>query len=136
MLKKSPHASEVGSIRQNDDDLDVEEYESEFGRGISDLLNWRIIATVAMVIVAVAFVVFMSSIPEAGFVFEGRVTRIDIEHVVVSVRNNQTIQHLNATYGMCFGDRAGFICKINDMVEITQFTSWFDEVWIVTALVD
>lgn len=126
--------------RNNNEDEDDEEY----GQGISMTenpfmfiaKNWKQIIGLVMIIAFIAYTILLLSIPEKGRVFEGTINRIDVEHIVVYVRNNLTVGNFNATYGMCYGDDVGFICNIGDKVEIAQYTSWFDEVWIVNAIVD
>lgn len=93
-----------------------------------------IIGLSAMVIVIVS-AVYLISIPEKGFVFEGTITRIELNHIVVHVRNNATVNDFNSTVSLCYDEPYRFVCDVGDRVEITQYTSWFDEVWAITAIV-
>lgn len=98
--------------------------------------HWReIVGLGGMLIIGVSMI-YLSSIPEKGNVFEGTITRMELDHMVVYVRNNQTIGSFNSTVGMCYDDPYKYVCRIGDRVELTQYTSWFDEIWAITALVD
>lgn len=98
--------------------------------------NWREITGLGGMIVVCVSILYLSSIPEKGNVFEGRIIRMELDQIVVRVRNNQTIGSFNSTVGLCYDDPYRYVCRIGDRVELTQYTSWFDEIWAITALVD
>lgn len=94
------------------------------------------IAGILMIALAVAYALMVASTPEIGYVFEGNIVKITPKYITVYVRNNQTLAEFNSTIGMCYDEPYKFICRVGDRVELTEYISIWNKVFVITALVD
>jgi len=135
MMSRSLTRQKTSSQESEDElmDIDDDKYVNIFdviGR------NRNKIIAIIILVIAATYAIMLLSLPEKGRVFEGRITRIEVGKIIVHVRSKTAVGDFNATYGMCYGDDVGYICRVGDRVEISQYTSWFDDVYIISAIVE
>ena len=108
--------------------------ESEFNLFSWLEVHWKRLVLCIPVLTVITVITILAFQPQVGFVFEGRITKINFEQVSVYIRNNNTISEINASVGICYDEQLN--CFVNDRVEVTQYVGEFGEEWVVTAIVD
>lgn len=142
MMKNMMSKSLIRQSPSENDDFDVGlDDDNDNEDKLLGLIKWvgkhwlRLIALVVIVTIIVVGAIGYSA-PTRGRVFEGKIIRIDPERIVVHVINDKTVAKFNSTIGICYDEGYRSVCRIGDQVELTEFNSWYDDQWVITALVD